>query len=62
MEVEGMELFKALEGDTVEDQPPNGPYDLNEVCEGKPNCATRFHYDKDGEQFVDFICSYPLTK
>ena len=62
MEVEGMELFKALEGDTVEDQPPNGPYDLKEVREGKPSCATRFHYDKDGEQFVDFICSYPLTK
>jgi hypothetical protein len=62
MEVEGMELFRILEGEPLDDQPPNAPYNLQEVGEGKPSCATRFHYDKDGEQFVDFICSYPLTK
>jgi len=62
MEVEGMELFRTLEGEPMEDQPATAPYDLKEVCEGRPICATRFHYDKDGEQFVDFVCSYPLTK
>jgi PAS domain-containing protein len=62
MEIEGMELFKVLQGEPVDGQAPNAPYDLQEVGEGRPNCATRFHYDKDGEQFVDFICSYPLTK
>ncbi len=62
MEVEGMELFKLLEGETSEDQSPTVPYDVQEVCEGRCNCATRLHYDKNGEQFVDFICSYPLTK
>lgn len=62
MEVEGLELFQVLEGDTSEDQPSSVPYDLQDVCEGLCNCSTRLHYDKDGEQFVDFICSYPLTK
>lgn len=61
VDVEGMELFKVLEGETSDDQPASAPYDLQEVCEGRCSCATRLHYDKDGEQFVDFICSYPLT-
>lgn len=62
MEAEGKELFALLEGEQTEDHPPNAPYDIKDVCEGKPSCATRLHYDKNGEQFVDFICSYPLTK
>lgn len=61
VEVEGMELFKALEGEVTDDH-PSAPYDLEEVCKGNASCATRLHFDKEGEQFVDFICSYPLTK
>lgn len=62
VEVEGMELMKALEGDTTEDESPCVPYDLEDLRQGKCICSTRLHYDKEGEQYVDFICSYPLTK
>jgi hypothetical protein len=61
VEVEGMGLLQTLEGEATEGQPTNAPYDLEDVCKGNTTCATRLHYDKDGEQFVDFICSYPLT-
>jgi hypothetical protein len=62
MEVEGLELFRLLEGERTEEQPPPAPYDLDHVSEGRCTCATRCHYDQDGREFVDFISSYPLTK
>jgi hypothetical protein len=62
MDVEGMELFKLLQGEVSEDQPQNPPYNLEDVMEGRCHCATRLHYDKEGREFVDFLCSYPLTK
>jgi PAS domain-containing protein len=62
MEVEGSELFDLLEPPETADQPSSNPLsDLNEVLEGRCKCTTRFHSDKDGREFVDFISSYPLT-
>jgi hypothetical protein len=63
MEVEGMELFNLLESSS-DDQPSsesNTPIDLDDVMEGRCKCNTRFHRDKDGREFVDFVSSYPLT-
>lgn len=64
MDVEGMELFRLLEGVPSEDSEvsKNPPYNLEDVMEGRCHCTTRWHYDKDGREFVDFISSYPLTK
>jgi hypothetical protein len=63
MEVEGMELFTLLEASSSDDQPStnNPPVDLNDVMAGRCKCTTRFHYDKNGREFVDFLSSYPLT-
>lgn len=65
MEVEGLELFKIMDGEVSEGDSgdmSNLPYDLDGVNEGRCTCATRLHFDKDGREFVDFIASYPLTK
>lgn len=35
---------------------------LEEVAKGRCACSTNLHYDKLGNIFVDFMCSYPLTK
>ncbi|CAJ1919445.1 unnamed protein product [Cylindrotheca closterium] len=63
MEAEGKELFKILEGDLEADagELSNVPYELDDVSQGQCTCATRLHFDKEGREFVDFICSYPLT-
>jgi hypothetical protein len=64
MDVEGAELFSILgsSSDSSESsQATNPPYDLKDVSEGRSKCTTRFHFDKDGREFVDFMCSYPLT-
>ena len=61
MEVEGSELFTLLEPPETDDQAMNPPNDLHEVAKGCCKCTTRFHCDKDGREFVDFISSYPLT-
>jgi hypothetical protein len=65
MEVEGVELFKLLEGNMPEGDSgelSNRPYDLNDVSEGRCTSATRLHFDKEGRELVDYIASYPLTK
>jgi len=63
MDAEGSELFKILgsSSDSCESPALNPPPDLKDVSEGRCKCTTRFHFDKDGREFVDFICSYPLT-
>lgn len=63
MEAEGKELFKLLERDSEADsgEPSNLPYELDDVAQGRCTCTTRLHFDKEGREFVDFICSYPLT-
>jgi len=63
LDVEGEELFSILDSDSNPSgsQVPNPSYDLNDVSEGRCKCTTRFHYDKDDREFVDYLCSYPLT-
>ena len=34
----------------------------DEVARGLSACSTNVHADKNGRQFIDFVCSYPLTK
>jgi PAS domain-containing protein len=62
VEVEGAELFNLLQPPSGDDKPANPPVDLQEVIVGRCKCGTRFHCDKDGREFVDFLSSYPLTK
>jgi len=63
LDVEGTELFSILDSvaNRSGSQSSNPPYDLNEVSEGRCKCKTRFHYDKNDREFVDFMCSYPIT-
>mmetsp|Transcript_6211 Transcript_6211/g.15403 ORF Transcript_6211/g.15403 Transcript_6211/m.15403 type:complete len:352 (+) Transcript_6211:384-1439(+) len=63
VDVEGAELFNILDSasNRIGSQASNPPYNLTEVSEGRCKCTTRFHYDKDGRDFIDFMCSYPLT-
>jgi hypothetical protein len=62
MEAEGVELFTLLESPGDETPASSPPYSLEEVTKGRCKCTTRFHCDKDGREFVDFIASYPLSK
>jgi PAS domain-containing protein len=64
MEAEGKELFKLLEGDSEVDSSEdltNLPYELDDAMQARCTCSTRLHLDKEGREFVDFVCSYPLT-
>lgn len=36
-------------------------HDFAEVSKGRCACSVNIHYDKNGKEFVDFVCSYPLT-
>jgi hypothetical protein len=64
MEVEGSEYCALLEGeDTVhaaKTRPHRPPHLLEEVAKGRPACSTNIHYDKDGRDFIEFVCSFPL--
>mmetsp|Transcript_9195 Transcript_9195/g.10725 ORF Transcript_9195/g.10725 Transcript_9195/m.10725 type:complete len:971 (+) Transcript_9195:158-3070(+) len=63
MDAEGSELFRILgsSSDSSESPALNPPSDLKDVSKGRCKCTTKFHFDKDGREFVDFMCSYPLT-
>jgi hypothetical protein len=65
MEVEGREYLSLLEGaGTVpESKERSGrpPHRLEEVAKGRPACSTNIHYDSSGRDFIEFVCSYPLT-
>ena len=65
MEVEGKEYRSLLEGDgtvTAATERPGKPHHkLEEVAKGRCACSTNIHYDKTGNDFVEFVCSYPLT-
>jgi hypothetical protein len=63
VDVEGTELFALLEASSSDNQrsPSNPPMDFDDVKAGHCKCTTRFHYDKNGREFVDFLSSYPLT-
>lgn len=65
MDVEGKEYLSLLEGEeTVVEAKlrPGKPWHLlEEVAKGRPACSTNIHCRKDGQGFVEFVCSYPLT-
>lgn len=65
MEVEGKEYLSLLEGEgTVPEayvRPSKPPHKLEDVAKGRCACSTNIHYDKEGRDFVEFVCSYPLT-
>ena len=65
MEVEGREYLGLLEGEgTVEAasvRPGRPHHKLDEVARGRCACSTNIHYDKEGRDFIEFVCSYPLT-
>lgn len=65
MEVEGKEYLSLLEGEgTVADAhalPGKPTHALEKVAKGQCACSTNIHYDKQGHDFVEFVCSYPLT-
>lgn len=66
MEVEGREYISLLEGEgTVQEakvRPGKPKHLLEEVAMGRPACSTNIHYGKDGQDYIEFVCSYPLTK
>ena len=65
IESEGVGYLQLLEGDaTVGDakQRPGKPlHSFDRVAEGQPACSTNIHYDCNGRDFIEFVCSYPLT-
>jgi hypothetical protein len=65
MEVEGRDL-SILHGTKTDPEavtrPGKPPHRLADVAQGRCACSTNIHYDKDGKEFVDYVCSYPLTK
>jgi PAS domain S-box-containing protein len=66
MEVEGREFLSLLEGEgtvpAAGSRPGKPVHKLEEVAKGRSACSTNIHYDKDGRDFIEFVCSYPLTK
>lgn len=65
MEVEGRDLSVLNGARTNPDtatRPGKPIHKFDEVAKGVCACSTSIHYDKEGREFVDFVCSYPLTK
>uniref|UniRef100_A0A7S4I3G7 BZIP domain-containing protein n=1 Tax=Odontella aurita TaxID=265563 RepID=A0A7S4I3G7_9STRA len=64
MEVEGKEM-SILNGKRTDAQAgkrnSKPVHDFAEVSGGRCACSANVHYDKHGRDFVDFVCSYPLT-
>ena len=65
MEVEGREYLSLVEGEgTVPeagDRLGKPKHKLEEVAKGRCACSTNIHYDKQGRDYIEFVCSYPLT-
>ncbi|KAL7575965.1 hypothetical protein ACA910_000755 [Epithemia clementina (nom. ined.)] len=65
MEVEGREYLALLEGDgtvaAAAERSGKPRHKLEDVARGKCACSTNIHYDKEGRDFIEFVCSYPLT-
>jgi hypothetical protein len=66
LDVEGQDLMSLLEGENTDSEagvrPGKPVHSLDEVATGRPACSTNLHYNKDGQPFLDFMSSYPLTK
>ena len=65
MEVEGREYLSLVEGEgtvpEASDRPGSPKYKLDEVAKGRCACSTNIHYDREGKDYIEFVCSYPLT-
>jgi hypothetical protein len=65
VEVEGKDYLQLAEGEgTVPDAKVRSgrpAHHLEEVARGRPACSTNIYYDAKGRDFVQFVCSYPLT-
>lgn len=65
MEAEGKEYKSLLEGEGSVGKPLRRSgkplWDLAQISTGQAACTTDVHYHKDGTDFLEFICSYPLT-
>ena len=73
VDAEGLPLFTLLQKDSMgatgiesdenaAARPGRLSHSLEDVQRGRPACSTSVHYNKDKKPFVDFMCSYPLTK
>lgn len=66
IEAEGQELWGLLQGaNTVAEartRPGKPAHRLEDVATGLCACSTNVHYTKGNRPYVDFMCSYPLTK
>jgi hypothetical protein len=66
MESEGLPLLELLEGEQTDPSanilPGKPKHTMEEVAKGRSSCSTNLHYDKNGNTYVNFMCSYPLTK
>ena len=65
VDVEGHDL-SILHGTKTDPEaavrPGKPPHRLVDVAQGRCACSTNIHYDKNRKEFVDYVCSYPLTK
>jgi hypothetical protein len=65
MDAEGKEYLAFLEGAATlaaaKQRPGHPRHDLDAVAKGRPACSTNIHYGKDGSDFLEFVCSFPLT-
>lgn len=66
VEVEGEPYLTLLEGvgtvPQANERQGKPKYDLEEIAKGRSACITNIHYDKLGNDFIEYVCSYPLTK
>mmetsp|Transcript_20766 Transcript_20766/g.29314 ORF Transcript_20766/g.29314 Transcript_20766/m.29314 type:complete len:959 (-) Transcript_20766:532-3408(-) len=64
MEVEGKELT-ILHGKRTDPESSvrsgKPVHKFEDVARGRCACSVNIHYDKKGRDFIDFVCSYPLT-
>jgi len=62
MEAEGKELTKLLRGPKTIDleHACRPPHNFATVASGICACTVVVHYDKNGRDFLNYICSYPL--
>ncbi|GKY96884.1 hypothetical protein MPSEU_000647500 [Mayamaea pseudoterrestris] len=65
MEVEGKPYLSLLDGEATLkpacDKSGKPLYDLEEVAKGRSACIANIHYDKHGKDYIEYVCSYPLT-
>lgn len=66
VDAEGAPLLTLLQSENVDSGVPTSSgrssHSLEDVQRGRPSCSTSIHYNKYNKPFVDFMCSYPLTK